>query len=371
MASLSIPEYRQSVCDALAGEWSEKSLTSVDFWTFSQADAMYPTLWLSMSAAQQAQALPFIQHPMSKRIFAADARRMKNATARVLRAFNANNIPVICMRGLAVSETCYPQPYMRPHTDIDILFEAKHTLRAKQIVGNDLQYNPLPAYPMLFKQGDIPLDMHTEPLGIERILSWANLTPLRAPDFFKYAEQGELAGEPALLVHERLMLPYLCFHALKHSFERLVWLYDIALMAEQVNERGNWEEVLEGIREYKLELPCFYAFSYVAKHMNAPIPKEVLDKITPNMGFVERRLFARFMKQEILPYLAERLFSRMLPSWSLRLEFWRETIYPRYEVRQQIAGSGCVKCNFMRTRLKQIGAAAWSFSKEMFYMVRA
>jgi len=167
------------------------------------------------------------------------------------------------------------------------------------------------------------------------------------------------------------MLPYLCFHALKHSFERLIWLYDIKLLAEQVAKRDEWGEVASGIAEYKLERPCFYALSYVKTHMQAPVPDELLQHIQPDMGFVETRLFRRFMKHEIIPYLAERLFSRMLPDFARRVAFWKETIYPREEVRKQIAGGGCVKCNFIRTRLKQLLKASWAFSKEWFLMLRA
>lgn len=363
--------YRQYACAALNKQVSNHILSSAEFWMMAQADASFPLLWTALSPEQKEQVQPLLHYPMSERVLNADAIRMRNTTARVLRAFNDASIPIICLRGLAVSETLYPHAYLRPHTDIDILFDAKHTLTAKQVAGNVLQFKPLSAYPMLFKQGDIPLDLHVEPIGTERIQSWKNLTPLCADDFFKYAEKGKLAGEEALLVSPRVMLPYLCFHALKHSFERLIWLYDVALLSQQVSKNNAWDQVLTGIREYHLERPCFYTLSYVKKHMQGSVPDHILNDICPNMGFVERRLFSRFMKHEMIPYLAERLFSRMLPSFKQRFEFWRETIYPRYEVRQQIAGGGCVKCNFIRTRLKQITKAAWAFGKEIFLIARA
>jgi hypothetical protein len=62
----------------------------------------------------------------------------------------------------------------------------------------------------------------------------------------------------------------------------------------------------------------------------------------------------------------------MQPDFRHRIEFWRETIYPRYEVREQVAaGSGCVKCNFTRKRLKQVFHAAWLLTKEGFSLLRA
>jgi len=355
----------------LSGNMPEHVLSNTDFWTFAQADAMFPILWTSLTTEQKEMVKPWLLNPMDERIFVADALRLRNATSRILRAYREANIPIICMRGVAVSETLYPQSFLRPHTDIDILFDKKHLLMAKQVAGNVLRYRPINAYPMLFKLGDIPLDLHIEPIGAERIQAWKHITPLNTEDFFKYAEQGTLAGEDALIVHARVMLPYLCFHALKHSFERLIWLYDIKLLATQINAQGLWDEVLEGIQAYKLERPCFYALSYVQAHMDTDVPEHILNTIQPKMGMIEKRLFKRFMQHEHIPYMAERLFARMLPSWTQRLAFWRETIYPREEVRAQIAGGGCVKCNFIRTRLKQIARALWAFTKETVYLIRA
>ncbi len=362
--------YRESACALLAGDIPEHTLTNTDFWTLAQADAMFPVLWSSLSTGQKEIVKPWLLNPMDEHIFTAEALRMRNTTSRVLRAYQDAKIPIICMRGVAVSEQLYAPSYLRPHTDIDILFDKKHLIMAKQVAGNNLHFRPINAYPMLFKQGDIPLDLHIEPIGSERIQAWKHITPLHTKDFFKYTHEGELAGEKALIVHERVLLPYLCFHALKHSFERLIWLYDITLLAKRIESKGLWDEALQGIIEYKLERPCFYALSYAKEHMGAPVTDKFLQHIKPKMGIIEKRLFKRFMNHEIIPYLAERLFSRMLPSLLHRIEFWRETIYPREEIRTQVAGGGCVKCNFIRTRLKQVGRALWALSKEAIHLLR-
>ncbi len=296
--------------------------------------------------------------------------RNNHVCAQVFEALNAAKIPVICMRGLAVSSRLYGDiAALRPQSDIDLLFHTEQMMDAKQVLW-DIGFRPDHVYRNIFVRGDVSLDLHDEPLGIGRIQAWEYLTPLRAPDFFASAEQGELAGESALLIDTKIELPYLCFHAMKHSFERLIWLHDIALLAKKIGSDKAWDDVLLGVQQYALQRPCFYALSYVQKHLQAPVPEYVLDAIQPSMGFVERRLFNRFMEHEIVPFLAERLFARMMPNFRHRLEFWRETIYPRYEVRQQMANGGCVKCSFMRTRLKQIFKAAVYFVREGWLLLR-
>ncbi len=294
--------------------------------------------------------------------------RLSNVIQQILPAVTRAGGRVMVMRGRALGETVYVDPMMRPQSDIDLLIAPGNVIAVKQVLW-DLGFRPDIDYPNIFQRGEIMLDTHTEPLGIERIHAWAHLTPLRSGDFFEHSEAGELCGQSALLLRPRVQLPYLCFHAMKHSFERLIWLCDIALLANQIEARGAWDEVLAGIREYRLERPCYYALAYVRRHLAASVPEELLASIRPKMGFVERGLFARHMDHQQIPYLAERLFARMQPDLKHRIEFWRETIYPSYEVRKQIAGCGCVKCNFIRKRLKQVLKGLWLFVREGFSLL--
>jgi len=294
--------------------------------------------------------------------------RISHAMQQILSAVANTGCQVIVMRGRSLAETLYTDPVTRPQSDIDLLMRPNETLAVKQALW-DLGFRPSAAYPNIFQRGDLMIDTHTEPLGIERIRAWEHLTPLRAEDFFRHSAEGEISGKPALLVQPRVLLPYLCFHAMKHSFERLIWLVDIALLARKIDADGGWGAVLAGIRDYRLERPCHYALAYVQAHLGAPVPESLLAAIRPDMGFVERGLFARHMNHAQIPYLAERLFARMQPDLKHRLEFWRETIYPRYEVRQQMASGGCVKCNFIRKRLKQVMKAAWLFAREGGYLL--
>lgn len=318
-----------------------------------------------MLADEQRQA-----YRLQLRELQANHIRLQHACSRILSALAQAGIPTICMRGLAVIERYYgDQGALRPVSDIDLLIDRERMLDAKQVLW-DIGFRPDHAYRNIYMRGDLTVDLHYEPIGIERIRSWQHITSLRTSDFFECAEAGTLASAEALLLKPSVELPYLCFHALKHSFERLIWLYDIALMARSVDCEGKWDNVLKGIREHGLERPCFYALSYVKEHLCAPVPDIVLESIRPEMSRVERGLFRRHMAHEVIPYLAERLFARMQPDFRHRIEFWRETIYPRYEIRQQIAGTGCVRCNFIRKRLKQLLKGVWQFVREGVALAR-
>jgi Uncharacterised nucleotidyltransferase len=296
--------------------------------------------------------------------------RMRHATAQILDALGQAGIPAICLRGQAVASLYGARAALRPQSDIDLLVAEDRLMDAKQVAW-DLGFRPDELYRHHFSRGDVQIDFHFEPLGIERIRAWAYLTPLRTSDFLQAATPGEVAGVPAQVLPARVLLPYLAFHAMKHSFERLIWLCDIAELTKEIDRQALWPEVERSIREFGLQRPCYFALAYVREHLGGVVPEDVLEGIRPSMGWVEQRLFARHMHHEAIPFLAERIFARMMPDWRHRLAFWRETIYPRYEVRRQIAEAGCVRCHFMRKRLRLLLRAAARMFSESWRMLTA
>jgi len=341
------------------------------FWRLAWAEGVGACIWHALKVTRDAFNSEMFQTCIGQplRARAAHALILQQANARLLQHMRESGIPCITLRGRSLAETMYDPPASRPQTDMDLLVCEEDISAAKQVAVQS-GFEPVDHHPLLFIREDVLLDLHADPLDMERIHAWANLTPMRTQDFFTHAEQGELSGAPALLLHSRILLPYLCFHAMKHSFERLIWLWDIALLARKVQEQHQWDAVLEGIREYRLERPCFYALSYVHQHLDATVPEHLLAQIRPAMGWRERALFSRFMHHESIPFLAERLFARMMPDFRHRLSFWRETIIPRVEVRRQIAGEGCVQCQFIRKRLKQLLKLLWTLGREMLAILR-
>lgn len=278
---------------------------------------------------------------------------MRKLAANALSALGQAGVPCLILRGQALAETLYQPVSSRPQTDIDILVpDDKREATGKVLIQAGWQ--PVQAHPLLFIRNNILLDIHIEPLGIDRIQAWAHLTPLRARDFFAHTTTESLADTNTLLVHPCVNLPYLCFHAMKHSFNRLIWLWDIALLSRQVEEKGQWAEVRDGIHTYRLERPAFYALSYVRQHLAAPVSGRLLETIRPSMDWREQQMFAGFMQHKQIPFLAERLFARMQPTYWYRLLFWKETIFPRRGIRRQINEDDAEQINFLHKRMRQI-----------------
>jgi len=365
MAKGSDARYRAALARLLVEPQTPIDLADRELFVAAQQEGVGGLLLAGL--LQNGTALPDADRQLAERLIgeqAAWAMRLRHASARVFAALNREGIPFLSLRGPAVAEPLYGKlAPLRPQSDIDLLIDEGEQESARALLAA-LGYRRNRHYPDIYSRGDIAIDLHREALGAERIRAWRHLTPLSNADLFAASTQGQLAGEAALQLHDSMLLAYLAFHALKHSCARLIWLWDIALLARRIEHAGGWEEVQSTAARFGLQRPLYYVLAYAQAHLAAPVPNALLNGLRPMMGWRERRLFARYMAHRQIPYMAERLFARMQPDLRHRIEFWRETIYPRYEVRQQIAGAGCVRCNFTRKRLKQVAGAIWQLLGE-------
>ena len=341
----------------LRGEYDRDDplLADDDFWYHARMEGVSALLWhrLTVDGVTLPQAVVETMAD-TLREQAIERSQMRRAAAQVLQALADDGVRVVVLRGLALAEYLYPRVDLRVQSDLDLLVKRDAMARALQRLRG-LGFTPINDWqPHLLGRGSVLIDLHDEPLGADRIRSWRLLTPLDGDTFFAHAVPSTIAGSPAWLVTDRLQLPWLCFHALKHSFERMVWLWDIALLADRISREDGWEPVVTQIEALGLARPCYFSLRYAAARLGAAVPDRVLAVLRPAMDWRERALLRRHLDHEQIPFLAERIFARMIPSLPDRIGFWRETVVPRREVREQIAAGGCVRCTFIRTRLRQL-----------------
>ncbi|MDQ6950492.1 MAG: nucleotidyltransferase family protein [Mariprofundales bacterium] len=335
-------------------EFDHALLETAAFWRQARMEGVLALLWHQL-VSKNIQLSPAIQLQIrdALREQTIELGIIRHAANQALTTLDRAGIRVIMLRGLALAETLYPRASLRPQSDIDLLLNPVQMQPALIALGA-IGFAPINSWqPHLLVRGDALIDLHDEPLGGDRIQAWRQLTPLSGNTFFAQAHHD---GN-TLRIPDSLQIPWLCFHATKHSFERLIWLNDIALLANQISQNQTWDQAITTIHQLRLEHPCYFSLSYCVEQFNAEVPDEVLAAIRPAMDWRERALLQRHLTHEQIPFLAERLFARMLPRLRQRLAFWYETIIPRHEVREQIAAGGCVKCTFIRTRLRQLGLA--------------
>src|SRR5206468_7655893 len=192
---------------------------------------------------------------------------------RVIEGFYVTDIPALLFKGAALAYTHYPFPHLRPRCDTDLLVRPGDRLRASGLLAS-LGYHRVNAVDRdavltqwMFEKPGIgrvvhTLDLHwhisNRPL-FRDILSFDELEP-RAE---AVAAIGRGANTPCA-VHSLLLA---CVHPVAHHHcdWRLIWLYDILLLAQDLDP-GEWTQFLDLAARKQVSDLCRHAFRLVSQY---------------------------------------------------------------------------------------------------------
>jgi hypothetical protein len=189
----------------------------------------------------------------ARRINAARNALVARALGRVLEGLGRAGVPVIPLKGVALSESLYGDAGLRVSADLDVLVPRDCVPRAWTVLG-ELGYvmadqeEPVEASELgLLLESNIEYAFASpEAAGCPVELHWgiAWRWPHSAPalaDLWADARPRLFRGAPALALGPEWELLYLAVHAARHRWEALKWLVDI----HHVCRRGglDWEKV--------------------------------------------------------------------------------------------------------------------------------
>jgi hypothetical protein len=175
---------------------------------------------------------------------AIDAARQREL-ARTLSALAAAGIGAICIKGAAIAHTHYRRPEMRPRLDTDLLIapDARdETTRVLQAAGydrpvetdGDLCTSQVHLMRADSAEIDHQLDVHwrfSNVLALAGVLTYADVAA-------RACTLPQISGE-ALAPCAMHSLLVACVHRVAHHRDsaNLLWLYDVALLADSLDER--------------------------------------------------------------------------------------------------------------------------------------
>ena len=202
--------------------------------------------------------------------------------------------PVV-LKGYVLAARLYPDPLLRPSTDVDLLvregeLDSAHTalegLGLRRVMdsgyGDYLSHHHHYSY-----VGDAgTVELHFRPaFGLGRALSshaWLERAVPFALDGARLVRH--LAPEDELV--------YLCVHAAQHAFLRLGWLYDLKLLVSR-KPGLDWDGVASRAREAGMGVAVRTALEVARARLDAPVPEEVLAALPGGRlrALVARRIF--------------------------------------------------------------------------------
>lgn len=205
---------------------------------------------------------------------------------RVLAAVAAAGLQPLVIKGAHLAFTCYRSPDRRPRLDTDLLIrEADKATLTSCIVA--LGYQPVPHV-----TGDVAFTQFSyqrfEEHGASHTLDihWRIAIPKAFADRLTYDElRRDAVHVPALGPHALAPSPPLallvaCLHRTAHhgSADRLLWLYDIHLLAT-VLSTGEWNVVIARADETGLAPVVAGGLEHAAAHLGTAVPAGVIERL--------------------------------------------------------------------------------------------
>jgi hypothetical protein len=235
----------------------------------------------------------------------ANARRNVFLTGylfKILRFFEREDIPAIPLKGPALTAMAYGDLAFRQFIDLDILVRERDVLKARDLLKTkgyrpQFELSPVQAAALLRSQDELSLTAGDDQPTIE--LHWQifprcfNL-PIVFEDLSERANRKE-SGILTLSPEDTTLV--LCMHGVKHFWNQLMWICDVAELIRA--QPMDWEWVLrvsEGLGSQRmLFLGLFLA-------------KELLDTSLP--GKISKRVEADLAVRRLAAQVQEYLFER-------------------------------------------------------------
>ncbi len=210
------------------------------------------------------------------------------------RELKAAGLPAVLTKGPRLAWSLYPDPALRPFWDVDLFVtprswadigqvlarlgfeEAREggPLSPPEAAGLDWTYSPY------FRKGDLVLEFHFNPFGLHDRMD-ARIEAPPAPEAMPFR------GTEAQVYPTEVELSYLCLHAQQHSYERLIWLVDIAEMAS--GRDLDWDKVGAFCSGLSVRASVFHGLSLAEALWRGTVPREALARLRPG-PFVRQAL---------------------------------------------------------------------------------
>lgn len=253
---------------------------------------------------------------------------------RVLATLGRDGIEVLIVKGAALAHTDYPQPHLRPRVDTDLLVR-RHDLDALTGSLAAIGYRPsarlstgeLVSHQRAFEYQDARSMRHVLDVHWRLANPQVFVAGLDEPALFQKAVAVPALGPTArtLPLAEHLLL--CTIHRLAHHqhHERLIWLYDIDLLARRASA-DEWEELVALAGARRMRGVCLSGLLRTRETFGTPLPETPLLRLGAPTDAEPSAAWVR-SHQRPLDVLQSDL--RVLPSWRDRVRLLLEHAFPR------------------------------------------
>ena len=251
----------------------------------------------------------------------------------VLRALHEADVPAVVIKGSGLAYTIYQSPWLRPRTDTDLLVPTERIAAASAAL-EACGYQRCDA----ISTGDVVSHQvafeRTDAHGLYHVVDvhWKIANPQVVADALPFAFLWESSQpEVALGPHARVpstvgSIVLACVHRLAHhqGHDRLIWLYDLKLLAERLDPAG-WSALRNLAIAKGVAGLCLDGLNETRSRLGGPLPAEVEAALSTAADGEPSRVYldGRVSKRDVLVSDL-----KLLGTWRDRLKLLREHAFP-------------------------------------------
>jgi hypothetical protein len=269
----------------------------------------------------------------SAQLSAATDMVRSHETTRVLGALASAGIQPVLLKGVPLGHLLYASPSLRPHNDTDLIVP-RDQIDAVRVALHRMGYveSTMSDGELIFCQFQM---IKRDDLGIDHAFDvhWKISTQALFAEVLTYHELlAEAVPVPSLGAHARAAghvhaLLLACIHPVMHhrNSERLLWLYDIHLLASRL-PRSDLDRFAQLAIAKNIASICRHQLARSAARFGTPVPAPVLARLEAHGGVEQTEMYLQHDRR-----WHNELASSLdgLPRWRDRARLLREVILPR------------------------------------------
>lgn len=272
---------------------------------------------------------------------------LQDVFRRVIEAFTLNEIKVVALKGIHLSEGLYGDIGMRQFSDIDLLVNKEDGEKCQQILRNMGFYQPTNKItqmigehtgfvhypPMLLKDVSVEIHIDLQNRKLPYSLNVNEIIDRSEPLVVNHSQVNVLE------LHDLII--FLCVHLDKHftggdiqftSFCDLVNLLDIH------SEKIDWQELEVRCKQYNCEEVVYKYLVLIRQYYGVPVPAAYAQVMDTYLTASDKELFERYLNgYRSEPYGAVTHLGNIRKSKGLRakLRYFRLVVFPTREFMRQ------------------------------------
>ncbi len=322
--------------------WLLKNIQKIENWhslverAFQQGLATF--LYFHCRSMNLLTAIPEDQRTFLSRIYAETSiinRHLLREVSELGHKLGNLGLKVILFKGIALLETVYTDPGLRPMEDIDLIVRQEHLEDLKQIL-KAMGFIQDRLYPETFRKGILSIDIHLDFVSSHRIRSRRKIVDISAADLWDSAIPVNGSNSLYRLSPKNNLIA-LSFHLLKHQYDRLIWLVDIAEIVKTYKSMQDWQDLIAYSQKILGDRILLYSLILTKRLINADVPEQVLTLLGKNdLSPVEKYLLRLKLVHAPIGTLANLLLISQMRGTDKKIRFLKENLFPRPEVMNQI-----------------------------------